>query len=110
MAEDDARGDLLEPRVTGGIDRVGAVFWPVMGEWCVQVELALVDEFEDSVGEDGFGEGGGRETGVVGNGGASGGINCTEAPERCSAAVFDQSDGEAGDVGLLHEGGDVACE
>jgi hypothetical protein len=54
MAEDDACGDLREARVVGGVDGVGADFGPVAGERGVEVELALIDELEDGVGEDGF--------------------------------------------------------
>jgi hypothetical protein len=37
-------------------------------------------------------------------------IDGAEAAEPGSAAVFNEGDGEAGDVGLLHEAGDVAGE
>src|SRR5215469_16392181 len=101
MAQDDARGYLRESRVVGGIDRVGAVRGPVMGEGSVEVELSLINKLQDCVSKDRLGERSGGEAGVVSDGGAIGwsvGVDGTEAPEPFRAAVLDEGDGEAGDI------------
>ncbi len=110
VAEDDARGDLLKAWIVCRVNRIGAVCGPVVGEGSVEIEFALVDEFEHRIGEDGLRERGGREAGVVGYGNVGDGIDGSEAAEPSGAAIFNESDGDAGNVCLLHEARDVASE
>ncbi len=110
MAENDARGDVGKARIVAGIDGVGTICGPVAGERRVEVELALIDELEDGVGEDRFGEGSGGEARAIRDGGAGCGVDGAEAAKPRGAAVLDERDRESGDVGLLHEAGDVVIE
>ena len=76
VAEDDAGGDFIEARVSVdiGLREVG-------GQGDVEGKFALVDEFQDSVGEDRFAEGGGFEDGVGGYGVVRFGVFYSEGEE-----------------------------
>jgi hypothetical protein len=102
MAQDNSRGDFVETRVALDV-RVGKIF----GERRVEVELALVHEFENAVGEYGFAERGSFEDGVFGYRLAGFCISQAEGMQPVAFAVTNQGHREAGHGAVLQQFGDL---
>ena len=107
MAQDDARRDLVEARI---ICRIDDPLRPVVGKWRVEIELPLIDQLQDGVGEDGFTKRCSTEAGAIGDRLASCGVDGAEAVDPAGAAILDEGNGEAGNVCLLHEAGNIVGE
>jgi hypothetical protein len=67
----------------------------------------LIDEFENSVGEDRFAEGSSFEDGFVGDRFFGFCVFDTETAEPSRLGIAEDGDRETWDVGLAHEVGDV---
>ena len=102
MAEDDARGDFRESVIAFDVG-----FGQVGRERNVEAEFALIDEFENGVGEDRFTEGSGFEDSFVGDGFFGSCVLDTETAQPSRLAMAKYRDSEAWNVGLTHEVGDV---
>ena len=100
MAENNARSDFGEAVV---IIILNVRLGEVGGERNVESEFALIDEFEDGVGEDGLAERSGFEDGVIGDGIVGFSVLDAETVLPVDFAVLKGGNGEAGNVSQAHE-------
>jgi hypothetical protein len=102
VAQDDSCGDFVEAWVALDIG-LGKIF----GERRVEVELALVHEFENAVGEYRFAERSSFEDGIFGYRLAGFCISHAEGMQPVGLAVTNQGHREAGHGAVIQEFGDL---